>query len=407
MPSTNQQKSSNRESGPRSFALCGLGGIGKSSICLEYVHLRKEEYEAVFWVQADNNNSIAESFGQIAKELRMLNSSEKSDLVVSHNMVMEWLLNPVKQSSSDCESKTPLSPLAKWLIVFDNADDLDVLRDYWPATGNGAILVTSRDPLAKVYSNSNAGIDLEPLSSEESSSLMMRISGYEADPGNVKQSIELAARLGGLPIAITQMASMIRRRDLTFKEFLDLYEEEDNKRVLLTDQDKYSHTLSTIWGLEDLSSGSRRLLDVLSLLDPDNIRETLLSKHLPWKPSNDFPSTNLLYIEARKGLIKSSLVKREKEQGQLLLHRLIQDVTRTRMSAEELLTAFELTVNILSQNWPKPSHLFSHETFLWPESDIVVTHVLKIAEIYARNSHWDIPIDVLRDLADLLQKGGW
>ena len=167
---------------------------------------------------------------------------------------------------------------------------------------------------------------------------MMRISGYEADPGNVKQSIELAARLGGLPIAITQMASMIRRRDLTFKEFLDLYEEEDNKRVLLTDQDKYSHTLSTIWGLEDLSSGSRRLLDVLSLLDPDNIRETLLSKHLPWKPSNDFPSTNLLYIEARKGLIKSSLVKREKEQGQLLLHRLIQDVTRTRMSAEELLT---------------------------------------------------------------------
>src|SRR5450432_195555 len=250
------QRPSFRDAGPRAFALCGLGGMGKSSVATEYIHQHKGEYDAIFWIQADNDNSIAESFGQISKELEILNPSEKNDLVVSHSMAMEWLQNPIMQSPSDGESQTPIFPLAKWLLIFDNADDLDILRDYWPTTGAGAILVTSRDPLAKAYSTLTVGTDLEPLSSEESSSLMIIITGYEAGPRNKQEATELASRLGGLPLAITQIASMIGRRDLTFKEFLDIYEEEESKMELLTYQDKYGHTLWAVWGLEGLSSGA-------------------------------------------------------------------------------------------------------------------------------------------------------
>ena len=100
--------------------------------------------------------------------------------------------------------------------------------------------------------------------------------------------------------------------------------------------------------------------------------------HLPEKLANDFPSTKHLYIETRKVLIKSSLLRRNKDTGQLLVHRVIQDVTRARMSPTQLKAAFELTVSILSQNWPKASYNFSHETSLWAASDSVVPHVLRI-----------------------------
>jgi hypothetical protein len=408
IPLANQEKPSVRNPGPRSFALCGLGGVGKSQVAIEFVHLYKEDYDAIFWVQADNDNSIAESFGQIAAELKLLNPSERNDSVISRNVVMEWLSDSVKEQPLNTEDETPVLPsVAKWLIVFDNADDLEVLRDYWPATGNGAILVTSRDPMAKTYSTVNAGMDLEPFSPEEASALMMKLAGYEATLESKEQSYALATRLGGLPLAITQIAAMIRSRDLTFKEFLDIFEEEYSKRELLLGQDQYNHTLSTIWGLENVSPSARGLLDVLSLLDPDFIDESLFTNHLPQEPKTDFPSTSLLYIEARKSLIKSSLIKRNKNQGQLLLHRLIQDVTRAHMSPEKLKMAFELTVNILSQSWPEASYIFSHETFVWGKADQVVPHVLRIADIHDKNPKWSIDIDVQRDLAELLQKGGW
>ena len=77
------------------------------------------------------------------------------------------------------------------------------------------------------------------------------------------------------------------------------------------------------------------------------------------------------------------------------------------MSRGGLKAAFELAVSILSQNWPQASYSFSHETSLWAASDKVVPHVLRISDIYSKNPDWDIPINVLRDFAELLQKGSW
>ena len=403
----NLQNSAFRNYGPKSFALCGFGGVGKSQIAIEYVHRHKAQYDVVLWIQADNDNSIADRFGQIATGLRLLNDTEKIDSVVSRNVVIEWLSNPIKQSPMNVDYDTSIPFLASWLLVFDNADDLDVLRDYLPCAGDGAIIVTSRDPFAKSHPNIDAGIDLEPFSTQEASALMMTLAGCESTHENKEQSFELATRLGGLPIAITQIAAMIHRRDLTFKEFVEIFDEESSKRELLLGQDQYSHTLSTIWALEELNNSARRLLDVLALLDPDCIQESLLINHPPQRPANEFPSTNLQYIEARTILMKSSLVKRNRQKDQLLLHRLIQDVTRAHMTTEQLRTAFELVVNILCQSWPEASFDFSHETSLWAQADIVVPHILKISKIYAKIPQWKLSISLQGDLSDLLRKGGW
>ena len=79
-------------------------------------------------------------------------------------MVLGWLSQSVwnitdgSASPKDSQGQHPI-----WLLVFDNTDNLEVLHDFWPESGNGSILVTSHDPLAKTRTHVSvaAGIDLD------------------------------------------------------------------------------------------------------------------------------------------------------------------------------------------------------------------------------------------------------
>lgn len=40
--------------GPGQAIVHGMPGIGKSEVALEFIYRRRNEYDAVFWIQADN-----------------------------------------------------------------------------------------------------------------------------------------------------------------------------------------------------------------------------------------------------------------------------------------------------------------------------------------------------------------
>lgn len=42
----------------RHAALCGIGGIGKTSIAIEYVFSRKEKFDAIFWIRSDETSKL-------------------------------------------------------------------------------------------------------------------------------------------------------------------------------------------------------------------------------------------------------------------------------------------------------------------------------------------------------------
>ncbi|KAK0099949.1 hypothetical protein ONS95_013229 [Cadophora gregata] len=60
-----------------------------------------------------------------------------------------------------------------WNLVLDNIDDWGVIKDFWPTTGPGSVLITSRDPLARwhIYTDQR-GLDLDPFSASESVKLL-------------------------------------------------------------------------------------------------------------------------------------------------------------------------------------------------------------------------------------------
>ena len=206
--------------GIQSFALCGLGGIGKTQLAIEYAFSRRHLYDMVFWIHAESIAKLNQSFMNMATELHLLDVKNPGSQVLGRNVAFEWLSN--SSEGLDAEGTDIGHPGAvKWLLIFDNVDNPDSLHDFWPTSGTGSILMTSRDPYTKHrrYRNhfSRGGIDLDLLSMADSANLLQRLTDRYSDKdllGNASFAA-LYERLEGLPLAIVQMSAFIQARQLT------------------------------------------------------------------------------------------------------------------------------------------------------------------------------------------------
>jgi ATP-dependent Clp protease ATP-binding subunit ClpA len=76
----------------KTFALYGMGGVGKTQIALQYANRSREVYNAILWVAADNSISVGQSFREIARCLRLVkNDDEVQDAVAAILKVKTWL----------------------------------------------------------------------------------------------------------------------------------------------------------------------------------------------------------------------------------------------------------------------------------------------------------------------------
>lgn len=402
--------------GIQSFALCGLGGIGKTQLAIEYAFSRRHLYDMVFWIHAESIAKLNQSFMNMAAELHLLDVKNPGSQVLGRNVAFEWLSN--SSEGLDAEGTDIDHPGAvKWLLIFDNVDNPDSLHDFWPTSGTGSILMTSRDPYTKHrrYRNhvSRGGIDLDLLSMAESANLLQRLSdGYwDKDLSGNASFAALYERLEGLPLAIVQMSAFIQARQLTLQEVVDmLVKDQYAARVLGSNpgpyHSHYNHTVCTVWALDDLDNRAKCLLDVLSFLDPDNINEGLLMKPPTEQPFQHFPSDKFDYIDARTSLLRASLIKRDPEDSQLTIHRLVQNVVRIRLGKHQGVATFNLAVRLLYNGWPSDDARFSHSPPLWKATNPLLPHLLRIVSQYGTYGS-DLGVTDQYYVAQLFNKGGW
>ncbi|KAH6714430.1 hypothetical protein BKA61DRAFT_673740 [Leptodontidium sp. MPI-SDFR-AT-0119] len=306
-----------------------------------------------------------------------------------------------------------------WLLIFDNVNNFDILTDFWPQHDNsGSIIVTSREHVVKIKAyHIEEGIDLPPLKKEEASNLLLKLTWHEDIPEEQELSLEAAEILGGLPLAMTQMAGVMNRKSLSSANFLNRYKEEESRQKLFSLSLKpkirrttYGHTLATVWALEELKHSSG-LLDVMSYLDPGGIYKLYLQDTMGNVQLSDYPKTTTAYQDARSELLDSSLVNRSTDRfhkSSLTIHRLIQDGARAKMSLERAEETFSAAVEILCLQWPAAQTGVRHHIARWQEYEKLSPHILRLKDRFAKagsgfRSRWITNLS----FATILNELGW
>lgn len=99
------------------------------------------------------------------------------------------------------------------------------LSRFIPSAGNGHILITSRNPGARLYSTIQS-FQFKGMEPEEAITLLLRLAYPEGDPqlsrtDNREQAEKIASELGYLALALKQAAATIRESFLPLKRYLE------------------------------------------------------------------------------------------------------------------------------------------------------------------------------------------
>ncbi|ETN43596.1 uncharacterized protein HMPREF1541_02755 [Cyphellophora europaea CBS 101466] len=398
------------------FVLCGMGGSGKTEIATEYAFTRQHLFDAVFLVNASTTAKLAERFSQIATKLGLITTEEAIDRGVARMNVLKWLSDPKRSikpgpdagEGQDVEEKDPV----RWLLVFDNADDPRLLTDYWPSAGSGSVLVTSRDSVTQRHLDAPNGTTLGGLADDEGAALLQQVTHEKDESADFSATKEISRRFLGYPLALKLVAAMLRRRDLTFSEFLRAYPASKAIKDLYEPglpllQDAYGHNMSTVWSPQDFSARALDLLGFLALLDPDRVDEELIVHAISAVKSPHFFTDEADYLDARTDLLKASLIQRDKTAGRLTIHRLVQEAAIFHFPTGRLGTMISLVIDVLAAKWPYPEDRYTHDPELFNDFETVAPHIAKLQVLYNQNNSFSMDFQTMRKLCELLQQGGW
>lgn len=174
-------------------SLSGLGGIGKTQLALAYAYRAHPKiYRAVFWVNAADTATLQSGYEKLAKRLKLPEWDDR-DAAKRVDAVKDWLADHTN-----------------WLLVMDNADDLELARSFFPPTTNGRILLTTRSQFAgKIGARQ---LEIEKMEHAEGLSfLLWRVNSTKskAEAEAVSPDVRAAASqlvtlLDGHPLALDQ-----------------------------------------------------------------------------------------------------------------------------------------------------------------------------------------------------------
>jgi hypothetical protein len=171
----------------------------------------------------------------------------------------------------------------KWLFVYDNVENLDLLYKHLPS-GHGRIIVTTRYKwLAFKIQGPNAKREVSIFDDEESLELFEGLcTSY--DPGiNREQEREqirtLLNELGGLALGIEQIAAFVSYRGESISSFLKQYEKASKKINANSESSRAEKSLATVWEVQFNKiegSNAAKVLGYLCLMNPEAIPISLL-----------------------------------------------------------------------------------------------------------------------------------
>ncbi|KAK6993239.1 FabD/lysophospholipase-like protein [Favolaschia claudopus] len=242
-----------RQSGSRLvYVLHGLGGAGKSQLAFKFAQEAQENnrFSDIFYVDASSQQTAED-------DLKLLAPAGSEETA---NSGLGWLARQ-----------------KEWLLVFDNADDIQLdISKFFPR-GKGNILITTRNPQLSMHGEDFKVSDMDV---DDAKDLLLKLVGKKAVDNNKEQlATDIVMELHCFALAVTQSGGYIHARG-KLDTYLNLYK--TSRDALLNQkevqgQDQYGFAVYATWALSYnlLSPGGKCLLQICSQLHHQNIPQEI------------------------------------------------------------------------------------------------------------------------------------
>ncbi|PVH67751.1 hypothetical protein DL98DRAFT_442843, partial [Cadophora sp. DSE1049] len=199
-------------------AVCGLGGIGKTQIAVEFAYRLRSQCpdHSIFWIRANDQISFETSYREVAGLLGIPLDEANADIIAKVN------------------ARLARADAGKWLMIIDNADDLGsedsttslVVRKQIPRHNSAGILFTTRSRGVATRLAKNHLIKVDEMNEPESFALFSRNLQQDRriilqDEATTKQLLEILCHL---PLAMTQAAGYFNKvAHMTIEKYMSIF----------------------------------------------------------------------------------------------------------------------------------------------------------------------------------------
>jgi tetratricopeptide (TPR) repeat protein len=291
-------------------AVYGLGGVGKTRVAIEYAWRYARDYTALLFIFAPTAAEVRANLANLAGVLGVI--AEGTSVEQQLATVLHWL-----------------AAHPGWLLILDSVDTepaAQAVEELLVQLRAGHILITSR--IAN-WSHAVQPLELDVLAAEAAVAFLMERAPQRREQSNdALQAAAIAGELDGLALALEQAGAYIDKLRLSFAEYLKRWEAKraellrwHNRRLM----QQYPKSVAVTWltTFAQLTETEQRLLEVLAWLAPEPI-PLLLFEAEPLVQAIPEPR------DALAGLMGYSLSRFDAPGNAVLVHRLVQEITRNR-----------------------------------------------------------------------------